>query len=88
MDAPLLTTWEDRGPGLVAVVYCHATYLFIYKLSYVVIMSVHNPALKTVFLWHLRVVKGTLYGIEPSTRNGNIWPTRERQHRQYLKISC
>ena len=25
---------------------------------------------------------------EPSTRNGNIWPTRKRQHHQYLKISC
>ena len=30
-------------------------------------------------------IKGALYGIELSTRNGKIWPTRERQHRQYLK---
>ena len=36
----------------------------------------------------VKVFKGALYGIEPSTRNGKIWPTRERQHRQYLKISC
>jgi len=56
MDAPFLTTWEDRGPGFVAVVYCHATYPFIYKFSYVVIMSVHNPALITDFLWCLKVV--------------------------------
>ena len=34
------------------------------------------------------LIKGALYGIEPSTRNRKIWPTRERQHRQYLKISC
>ena len=33
-------------------------------------------------------IKEALYGIEPSMRNGKIWPTRERQHRQYLKISC
>ena len=33
-------------------------------------------------------IKGALYGIELSTRNSKIWPTRERQHRQYLKISC
>ena len=31
---PLLTTWGERGPGLVAVVYYHATYLFVYKFSY------------------------------------------------------
>ena len=39
---PLLTTWEDRGPGLVAVVYYHAIYLFAYNCSYVVIMSVSD----------------------------------------------
>ena len=33
-------------------------------------------------------LKGALYGIETSTRNNKIWPTRERQHRQYLKITC
>ena len=32
--------------------------------------------------------KGAMYGIEPFRRNGKIWSTRERQHRQYLKISC
>ena len=44
MDLPrLLPTWGDRGPGLVATVYYHATYLFVYKFfSYVVIMSVHD----------------------------------------------
>ena len=44
-----------------------------------------------VKLWRVLcgwLIKGALYGIELSTQNGNIWPTRERQHRQYLKISC
>ena len=26
---------------------------------------------------HLILLKGALYGIEPSTRNSKIWPTRE-----------
>ena len=39
---PLLTTWGDRGPGLVPVVYYHATYLFVYNFSHVVIMSGHD----------------------------------------------
>ena len=42
---PLLTTWGDMGPGLVAVVYYHATYLFVYNCSHVVIMSVHDYVL-------------------------------------------
>ena len=29
------------------------------------------------FLFPLKRIKGALYGTEPSTRNGNIWPTRE-----------
>ena len=36
---PLLTTWEDRGLSLVAIVYYHATYLFIYNFSYVITMT-------------------------------------------------
>ena len=32
------------------VVYYHATYLFVYKFSYVVIMPVHDSALTTYFL--------------------------------------
>ena len=40
----------DRGPGLVAVVYCHATYLFVYNFSHVVIMSVHDSVLIADFL--------------------------------------
>ena len=33
MDLPsLLTTWGDRGPSLVAVVYYHAIYLFVYNV--------------------------------------------------------
>ena len=42
---PLLTTCGDRGPGLVAVVYNHAIYLFVYNISYVVIMSVYDSML-------------------------------------------
>ena len=38
---PLLTKWGYRVPSLVAVVYYHETYLFVYNFSYVVIMSVH-----------------------------------------------
>ena len=34
---PPLTTWGDRSPSLVAVVYYHATYLFSYSFFYVVI---------------------------------------------------
>ena len=42
-----------------------------------------------VFLiFSLATFKRTLYAIEPSTRNGKIWPTCERQHHQYVKISC
>ena len=36
-----------QGPSLV---YYHATYLFVYKFSYVVIMSIHDSALITYFL--------------------------------------
>ena len=32
--------------------------------------------------------KGALYGIEPSTRNSNIWPTREEAALSVPKISC
>ena len=46
---PLLTTWGDRGPGLVAVIYYHATYLLLYNFSYVVIMLVYDSALITDF---------------------------------------
>ena len=42
---PLLTTWGDRGPGLVAVIYYHATYQFLYNFSYVVIMLVYDSAI-------------------------------------------
>ena len=37
----------DRSPSVVAIVYYHAIYLFIYNFSYVVIMSVHDSALIT-----------------------------------------
>ena len=47
---PLLTTWGDRGPSLMAVGYYHATYLFVYKFSYVVIMLVHDSVLIADFL--------------------------------------
>ena len=57
--------------------------------------SIHFNVPKIVHIVQLMIaklkvllLKGALYGIEPSTRNGNIWPTRERQQRQYLKISC
>ena len=50
MDFPhLLTTCGDRGLCLVAVAYYHATHLFVYNFSYVVIMSIHNSALMTDF---------------------------------------
>jgi len=39
---PLLTTWGDKGPGLVAVAYNHAIYLFVFYFVHVVIMSVHD----------------------------------------------
>ena len=42
---PLLTTWGDRGPGLVAVVYNHATYLYVYHFVHVVIMPIHDSML-------------------------------------------
>ena len=43
MDLPLLLiTWGERCPSLVAVVYYHATYLFVYHCSDIVIMSVHD----------------------------------------------
>ena len=47
---PLLTTWEDRGPSLVGVIYYHATYLFLYNFSYVAIMSFYDSAQITDFL--------------------------------------
>ena len=46
---PLLTTWGDRGPSLVAVIYYHATYLFLYNFSYVAIMSFYDSAPITDF---------------------------------------
>ena len=49
-SAKVLTTWGDRGPGLVAVVYYHATYLFVYNCSHVVIMSVHDSVLIADFV--------------------------------------
>ena len=52
---PLLTTWGDRGPSLVAVIHYHATYLFLYILSYVAIMSFYDSAPITDF-W--RCLKG------------------------------
>ena len=39
-----------------AVVYNHATYLFVYNCSHVVIMSVHDYVLIADFLWCLRAV--------------------------------
>ena len=39
-----------QGLGLVAVVYYHATYLFLYNFSNVAIMSVHNFVLIADFL--------------------------------------
>ena len=58
---PLLTTWGDRGPGLVAVVYNHATYLFVYNFSHVVIMSIHDSMLIADFWWCLRAVNDFLF---------------------------
>ena len=47
---PLLITWGDRGPGLVAIVYYHVTYLFINNnCSHVVIISVHDSMLIAEF---------------------------------------
>ena len=52
---PLLTTWGDRGPCLVAVVYYYATYLFVYIFSHIVIMSVQD----SVLIADLLVVPGS-----------------------------
>ena len=60
---PLLTTWGDSGPGLVAIVYYYATYLFVLKMSYVVIMSVHVYQLIVYFLWCLRVVNDFFFSV-------------------------
>ena len=38
-----------QGPSLVAIVYYHATYLFVYNFSHVVIMSDHDSVLITDF---------------------------------------
>ena len=53
---PLLITWGDRGPGLVAVVYHLVTYLVVKKNYHFVIMSVHDSMLIAAFLWCLRAV--------------------------------
>ena len=47
---PVIGRSEVRGPGLVAVVYYHTTYLFIYNFSNVVIMSVYDSELIAVFV--------------------------------------
>ena len=51
-------------------------------------IKIISQSIEAHFVITEKSLKGALYGIEPSTRNGKIWPTRERQHRQYLKISC
>ena len=47
---------RNRDQSLVAVVYYHASYLFIYNFSYVVKMSDHDSVLITVFWWCLRAI--------------------------------
>ena len=53
-----------------------------------VLHSGDHPAYLHITANYSVLFKEALYGIEPSTRNGKIWSTRKRQHRQYLKISC
>ena len=46
-------------------------------------------SLSLVHDWSTYVLKGHCMGLNLApTRNGKIWPTHKRQHRQYLKISC
>ena len=54
---------RNRDQSLVAVVYYHASYLFIYNFSYVVKMSDHDSVLITVFWWCLRAINDFLLSV-------------------------
>ena len=71
-------------------IFMHSVYILNYNCECFVLLTTLRTSLRrkvlfcllqvhifTFYLYFKYIFKGALYGIEPSTRNGKIWPTRE-----------